>query len=103
MGKFLLLGILWGCSRWRIVPDQQRKVTDKPTSSGDGNDLTDVAMIAKGSLVGTNTVTDGKYTIYLPDGIITFLPSFMARPPGKSQSGLPPMSNLQSTPATLSS
>ncbi|MHA4740360.1 hypothetical protein [Dyadobacter sp. MSC1_007] len=70
MGKFLPLGIPLECSRWQIVSAQQRKITGKPTSSGDGNDLTYVAMMLKGFLTSTNTTTNGECTMYLPDRII---------------------------------
>lgn len=77
MRKFLLLGILLGCSCWQIVSAQQRKVTGKVTSSDDGSELPGVAIVVKGTPIGTNTGTDGTYAISLPDGATTLVYSFV--------------------------
>lgn len=77
MGKFLLLGILLGCSCWQTVSAQQRKVTGKVTSADDGSDLPGVAIVVKGTPVGANTSSDGTYAIYLPDGATTLVYSFV--------------------------
>lgn len=77
MRKNLLLGLLMTCSCWLGVAAQQRKVTGKVTAADDGGDLPGVSVVVKGTGVGTNTDSDGRYSINLPTGTTTLVFSFV--------------------------
>ncbi len=67
----LLLGF---CTQLRA---QERTVTGAVTSSDDSSPLPGVSVVVKGTLVGTVTDGNGKYSIRVPNGNSTLVFSFV--------------------------
>ncbi|WP_234735943.1 SusC/RagA family TonB-linked outer membrane protein [Tellurirhabdus bombi] len=77
MKKILLLSALLVCSSWLIAFAQDRRITGKVTSSEDGGALPGVTVVIKGSSVGTNTDSDGTYSLNVPGNSATLVFSFV--------------------------
>ncbi|MBU1821192.1 MAG: carboxypeptidase-like regulatory domain-containing protein, partial [Bacteroidetes bacterium] len=77
MRKNLLLSLLMVCSAWVYSYAQDRKVTGKVSSAEDGSPLPGVSVIVKGSNTGTNTDSDGNYSVNVPSGNATLVFSFV--------------------------
>lgn len=66
MRKSLLLSLLLVCSTWVYSYAQDRKVTGKVSTAEDGSALPGVSVVVKGSNTGTNTDSDGNYSVTVP-------------------------------------
>lgn len=77
MRKHLLWGLLVACSCWPGVSAQQRKITGKVTAADGGGELVGVSVVVKGTSAGTNTDSDGTYSISIPAGAATLVFSFV--------------------------
>jgi TonB-linked SusC/RagA family outer membrane protein len=56
---------------------QGRRITGKITSGDDGTDIPGASVIIKGTTTGTNTDSDGQYSISVPDDNTTLVFSFV--------------------------
>ncbi|TDE12780.1 SusC/RagA family TonB-linked outer membrane protein [Dyadobacter psychrotolerans] len=77
MRKNLLLSLLMVCSCWLTVYAQQKKITGKITSADGASELPGVSIIAKGTSIGTNSGSDGTYSISVPSGTTSLIYSFV--------------------------
>jgi TonB-linked SusC/RagA family outer membrane protein len=66
MSKNVLLSLLLVCSTWALSWAQVIDVTGKVTSSDDGSPLPGVSVVLKGTTTGTNTASDGSFSIKVP-------------------------------------
>lgn len=77
MSRNLLAGILLVCLTWATALAQERSVTGSVTSAEDGTPLPGVSVVVKGSSKGTNTDSEGKYTLSVPTNGSTLIFSFV--------------------------
>ncbi|TDB61415.1 SusC/RagA family TonB-linked outer membrane protein [Arundinibacter roseus] len=77
MRKNLLLSLLLVCSTWVYSYAQDRKVTGKVSSADDGSALPGVSVVVKGGTIGTNTDSDGNYTVNVPSANTVLVFSFV--------------------------
>lgn len=87
MKKNLLLSLVLVCSTWVASFAQDRKVTGKVTASEDGSTLPGVSVVVKGSNAGTNTDSDGNYSINVPSSNATLVFSFVGTVTQELQAG----------------
>ncbi|GAB2767628.1 SusC/RagA family TonB-linked outer membrane protein [Rhabdobacter roseus] len=66
MLKNLLVSTLWVCSTWVYTYAQEKQVTGKVTAAEDGSPLPGVSVVVKGTTNGTNTDSDGSYSVAVP-------------------------------------
>jgi TonB-linked SusC/RagA family outer membrane protein len=71
------LSLLLVCSTWVYSYAQDRKVTGKVSSVEDGSALPGVSVVVKGSNTGTNTDSDGTYSVTVPSSNATLVFSFV--------------------------
>jgi hypothetical protein len=95
MRKNLLLSLLLVCSTWVFSYAQDRKVTGKVTATEDGSGLPGVSVVVKGSTSGTNTDSDGNYSINLPTGNVSLVFSFVGTLTQEIQVGNRSIVNVQ--------
>ncbi len=65
----------------------QRTITGVVTSAEDGSTLPGVSVVVKGTVIGTTTDIDGKYSITVPDGYNTLVFSYVGMKPKEVQIG----------------
>ena len=68
--KRMLFCILFSCFALANLAAQDRKVTGKVTSGEDGSSIPGASVVVKGTTKGTNTDSDGGYSISAPAGAI---------------------------------
>ncbi len=66
MRKILLVSLLLVSSAWATVWAQEMKVTGKVTTADDGAAIPGVSIVVKGSSRGSNTDSQGNYSINVP-------------------------------------
>ena len=95
MRKNLLLSLLMVCSAWVYSYAQDRKVTGKVTAAEDGSPLPGVSVVVKGTTAGTNTDSEGTYTLNLPSDNATLVFSFVGTITQEVQAGGRSVVNVQ--------
>ncbi len=68
--KRMLFCILFSCFALANLVAQDRKITGKVTSGEDGSSIPGASVVVKGTTKGTNTDSDGGYSISAPTGAI---------------------------------